>query len=139
MGAWSVSTRGKWIHDNSYTLSPPNQDRCSIFEFNSWLWPASMSNSITITPLVMLMSTNSYVGSWEFRRSLHLHYFLCLIISESFPHFTHIKKMCISEREKITLSVIVKYQCIPLYYKCKIEYIELWVVKVVLIRVIIEK
>ena len=39
----------------------------------------------------------------------------------------------------MVLSVFVKYLCIFLYYKCKVKYIELEVVKVVLIRVIIEK
>jgi len=37
------------------------------------------------------------------------------------------------------LSAFVKYWSILLYHKCKVEYIELGVVKVVLIRVIIGK
>jgi len=39
----------------------------------------------------------------------------------------------------MVLSVFGKYWCILLYHKCKVEYIELGVVKVVLIRVIIGK
>jgi len=54
--------------------------------------------------------------------------------------FTQIKKKCINERKrKVVLSVFVKYWWILLYRKCKIEYIVLRVIKVVLIRVIIEK
>ena len=34
------------------------------------------------------------------------------------------------------LSVFIEHWCILLYHKCKIEYIELEVVKVILIRVI---
>jgi len=34
------------------------------------------------------------------------------------------------------LSVFIKYWCILLYHKCKVEYIELGVVKIILIRVI---
>ena len=37
------------------------------------------------------------------------------------------------------LSAFVMYWCILLYHKCKIEYIELRVMKIILIRVIIEK
>ena len=48
--------------------------------------------------------------------------------------------MCISKIErKIVLSVIFKYWCILLYNKYKVEYIELRIVKVLLITVIIEK
>jgi len=36
----------------------------------------------------------------------------------------------------MVLSVLVKYWCILHYHKCKVEYIELGVMKVVLIRVI---
>jgi len=36
-------------------------------------------------------------------------------------------------------SANVKYWCIHYYHKCKVEYIELGVMKLVLIRVIIEK
>jgi len=43
-----------------------------------------------------------------------------------------------NERE-IILSVFIKYLCILLYHKFKVKYIELGVVKVVLITVIIEK
>ena len=39
----------------------------------------------------------------------------------------------------MVLSVFVKYLCIHLCHKCKVEYIELRVMKVVLIRVIIRK
>jgi len=39
------------------------------------------------------------------------------------------------KERKIILSVFVKYWWILLYHKCKVEYIELRVVKVVLIRV----
>jgi len=39
----------------------------------------------------------------------------------------------------MVLSVLVNCWCIILYHKCKVEYIELGVVKVVLINVIIEK
>jgi len=39
----------------------------------------------------------------------------------------------------MVFSVFVNYWCILLYYKCKVEYIELGVVKIVLIRVIIGK
>jgi len=42
-------------------------------------------------------------------------------------------------REKIVLSVFVKYWFTHHYYKYKVKYIELRVMKVVLIRVIIEK
>jgi hypothetical protein len=46
----------------------------------------------------------------------------------------------ISKRDrKIVLSVFVKYWCIFLYHKCKVEYIKLEVVKVILIRFKIEK
>jgi len=37
------------------------------------------------------------------------------------------------------LSVLIKYWCILHYHKCKVEYIELRVMKVVLVIVIIEK
>jgi len=43
------------------------------------------------------------------------------------------------ERKKTVLSALVKHLCIHYYHKCKVKYIELEVVKVVLIRVIIEK
>jgi len=57
-----------------------------------------------------------------------------------FTHFAHIKKMCISKRErKMVLSVFVKYWFILLYHKCKVKYTEVRVVKVVLIRIIIGK
>jgi hypothetical protein len=47
---------------------------------------------------------------------------------------------CISERErKMVLSALINYWCILLYHKCKVEYIELGVVKVVLISVQLEK
>jgi len=36
------------------------------------------------------------------------------------------------------LSALINYWCILLYHKCKVEYIELGVVKVVLISFIIE-
>jgi len=36
----------------------------------------------------------------------------------------------------MVLSALVKYWCIIHYHKCKVEYIELEVVKVVLIKVI---
>jgi len=39
----------------------------------------------------------------------------------------------------MVLSVLVKYWCIYHYHKCKVEYIELRLMKVVLIRVIIGK
>jgi len=39
------------------------------------------------------------------------------------------------ERE-IVLSALIKYWCIFHYHKCKVEYIELGMMKVVLIRVI---
>jgi len=39
----------------------------------------------------------------------------------------------------MSLSVLINYWCILLYHKCKVEYIELRVVKVVLICVMIEK
>jgi len=39
----------------------------------------------------------------------------------------------------MVLSVLVKYWCIYHYHKYKVEYIELRVIKVVLIKVIIEK
>ena len=67
-------------------------------------------------------------------------YSLRPILTEPLAHFTFIKKKCISERErKMGLSALINYWCILLYHKCKIEYIELGVVKVVLISVIIEK
>jgi len=44
----------------------------------------------------------------------------------------------VKEREMV-LSALVQYWCIPLYHKRKVEYIELGVVKAVLIRVIIRK
>jgi len=37
------------------------------------------------------------------------------------------------------LNVFIKYLCILLYHKCKVKYIELGVVKVVLIRVMKRK
>jgi len=44
----------------------------------------------------------------------------------------------ISERErKMGLSALINYWCIHLYHKCKVEYIELGVVKIILINVII--
>jgi len=43
------------------------------------------------------------------------------------------------KRWKNCFKCFVKYWCIPLYHKCKVEYIELEVMKVVLIKVIIEK
>jgi len=39
----------------------------------------------------------------------------------------------------MVLSVLVKYWCILHYHKCKVEYIELGVMKVVLIRVVKRK
>jgi len=39
----------------------------------------------------------------------------------------------------MVLSVLVKYWCILHYHKCKVEYIELRVMKVVLIRVVKRK
>jgi len=39
----------------------------------------------------------------------------------------------------MVLNAFVKYWCILHYHKCKVEYIELGVMKVVLIRVIIGK
>jgi len=42
-------------------------------------------------------------------------------------------------REKNGLSAFVKYWCILHHHKCKVEYIELEVMKVVLIRVIFGK
>jgi len=36
----------------------------------------------------------------------------------------------------MVLNVLIKYWCILQYHKCKVEYIELRVMKVVLIRVI---
>jgi len=39
----------------------------------------------------------------------------------------------------MVLSVLVKYWFIYQYHKYKAEYIELWMMKVILIRVIIEK
>ena len=39
----------------------------------------------------------------------------------------------------MVLSALVKYWCIPLYHKCKVEYIELNAVKVILIIVISRK
>jgi hypothetical protein len=51
-------------------------------------------------------------------------------LTESFAHFTHIKKKSINKGErKVVLSALVKYWC-------KVEYIELRMMKVVLIRVI---
>ena len=45
-----------------------------------------------------------------------------------------------SERErKMGLSTLINYFCILFYHKCKIEYIELGVMKVILISVIIGK
>jgi len=44
-----------------------------------------------------------------------------------------------NEREKLFFSALVKYWCIIQYHKCKVEYIELCVMKVILIRVIKEK
>ena len=53
---------------------------------------------------------------------------LCPILAESLTHFTLIKKKC---KEIIMgLSVFINYWCIFLYHKCKVEYIELEVVKV---------
>jgi hypothetical protein len=37
---------------------------------------------------------------------------------------------------KIIISALVKYWCILHYHKCKVKYIELGVMKVILIRVI---
>jgi len=39
----------------------------------------------------------------------------------------------------MVLSIFVKYWCIFHYHKCKVKYIELRVMKVVLIKVIFEK
>jgi len=62
------------------------------------------------------------------------------ILTETLPHFTLIKKKCLSERErKMGLSVLINYSCILVYHKCRVEYIELRVIKVVLISVIIRK
>ncbi len=66
--------------------------------------------------------------------------FLGPILTEPFIHFTYIEKKYISDRErKIVLSAFVKHCCILLYDKCKEEYIEYEVVKVILIRVISKK
>jgi len=47
------------------------------------------------------------------------------------------KKKCINVGErKIVLSAFVKYLCILHYHKCKVKYIELEMMKVILIRVI---
>ena len=68
------------------------------------------------------------------------HYSLRPILTEPLIHFTFIKKKCISERErKMVFSALINYLCILLYHKCKLEYIELGVVKVLLISVIIGK
>jgi len=45
----------------------------------------------------------------------------------------------VKERKKKVLNAFVKYWCIYHYHKCKVEYIELRVMEVVLIRVIIGK
>jgi len=37
------------------------------------------------------------------------------------------------------LTALVKYWCIIHYHKCKVKYIELKVIKVILIRVVIKK
>jgi len=66
-------------------------------------------------------------------------YSLCPIITELFTYFTNIEKKCISKREEKIVECIVKYWCIPYYHKCKEEYIECEVVKVILIRVISKK
>ena len=56
------------------------------------------------------------------------------------PHTTYSLDLIINERErKIVLSVLLSIVYSFFYYKYKIEYIELGVIKVVLIRVIIEK
>jgi len=39
------------------------------------------------------------------------------------------------KERKMVLSVFVKYWCIHHYHKCKVEYIELGMIKIVLIRV----
>jgi len=45
----------------------------------------------------------------------------------------------VKEREKNGFECLINYWCILLYHKCKVEYIELGVVKVILISVIIGK
>jgi len=66
-------------------------------------------------------------------------YSLRPILIEYFVYFTHIKKKCTSEEIENSFERIVKYWCIHSYHKCKLEYIKLRVMKVILIRVIIEK
>jgi len=62
------------------------------------------------------------------------------ILTEPLVHFTLIKKKCICKKErKMSLSDLINNWYILLYHKCKVEYIKLRVVKVVLISVIIEK
>jgi len=57
-------------------------------------------------------------------------------LTEPKTHFTRKKNVKTKEREKIVLSAFVKYWCILHYHKCKVEYIELEMMKVILIRVI---
>jgi len=53
---------------------------------------------------------------------------------------SHILKKCINEGERtIILNVLVKYLCIRHYHKYKMKDIDLRVMKVILIRFIIEK
>jgi len=59
--------------------------------------------------------------------------------NNSLLFISHILRKSVYVKERKIVERLVKYWCIPHYHKCKVEYIELGVMKVVLIRVIIEE